>query len=108
MAKKIAYSYVPDRGWTGRGFSIPHRPVKPEEVRLTLRSRGGEAVDIPILKAEQKGESLEISAEEFDYRSGWTLTVGGDSYTRRDMDEEVCEGLEAFEAGQAGDVLYRL
>ncbi len=108
MAKKIAYSYVPDRGWTGRGFSIPHGPVKAEEVRLTLRGRGGETKEVPILKAEQKGESLEISAEEFDYRSGWTLTVGSDSYTRRDMDEEICEGLEAFAPGEAGGVLYRL
>ncbi len=21
--KKIAYSYVPDRGWTGKGFTVP-------------------------------------------------------------------------------------
>ena len=108
MAEKIAYSYVPDRGWTGKGFSIPHADVGPEEVKLTLRPRGRESLEVPILKVERSGESLEITAEEFDYRSGWTLTVGGDSYTRKDMDEERCEGLEHFEAGKAGDVLYRL
>ena len=108
MAKKIAYSYVPDRGWTGRGFSIPHAPVAPEEVRLSLHPFGRESREVPVTKVERAGECLEITTEEFDYRSGWTLTVGGDSYTRRDMDEERCEGLEAFEAGQEGDLLYRL
>ena len=52
MAKKIAYSYVPDRGWTGRGFSIPHAPVPQEEVRLTLAPRGREPFDVPILRVE--------------------------------------------------------
>ena len=108
MAGKIAYSYVPDRGWTGKGFSIPHEPVSPAEIRLTLNPRGRGTVEIPILQAEAKEGSLEITAEEFDYRSGWSLTVGGDTYTRRDMDEERCEGLEVFAAGKKGDVLYRL
>jgi predicted peptidase len=108
MAEKIAYSYVPDRGWTGKGFSIPHAPVQPGEVRLTLHPFGRESREVPVTKVETAGECLEITAEEFDYRSGWILTVGGDSYTRRDMDEERCEGLEYFEAGQEGDLLYRL
>ena len=108
MAKKIAYSYVPDRGWTGRGFSIPREAGKPEEIRLTLHPHGREPVEVPILRTEIKGDSLEITPEEFDYRSGWVLTAGGESYTRRDMDEERCEGLEAFEARQEGDLLYRL
>ena len=108
MAEKIAYSYVPDRGWTGKGFSIPHAPVEPEEVRLSLHPFGRESREVPVTKVERVGECLEITAEEFDYRSGWTLTVGSDSYTRRDMDEERCEGLEAFASGQEGDLLYRL
>ncbi len=108
MAEKIAYSYVPDRGWTGKGFSIPHAPVQPEEVRLTLHPFGRESREVPVTKVERAGESLEITAGEFDYRSGWVLTVGGDSYTRRDMDEERCEGLEVFQAMKTGNVLCRL
>ena len=108
MAKKIAYSYVPDRGWTGRGFSIPHAPVPKKDVSLTLAPRGREPYAVPIVKVEKRGELLKITAEEFDYRSGWTLRIGEDAYTRKDMDEERCEGLEHFAAGKAGDVLYRL
>ncbi len=107
MAKKIAYSYVPDRGWTGRGFSVPCASERPE-VKLTLSPHGGEPREVPVLSAEKRGDSLEIAAEEFDYRSGWVLTVDGESYARKDMDEERCEGLEALEPRREGDVLYRL
>ena len=108
MAKKIAYSYVPDRGWTGKGFSIPHAAVPREEVRLTLAPRGREPYDVPIAKAEKRGELLKITPVEFDYRSNWTLHIGKDAYTRKEMDEELCEGLEHFAPGKKGDVLYRL
>ena len=108
MAQKIAYSYVPDRGWTGRAFSIPHGAVPREAVSLTLAPRGREPFQVPITRVEARGETLEITAEEFDYRSNWTLRIGQDAYTRRDLDEEASEGLEHFAAGKAGDVLYRL
>ena len=105
MVEKIAYSYVPDRGWPGKGFSVP---FEEGEVRLTLHPRGKEPFDVPILKTERAGESLAVTPEEFDYRSGWELRVGGSVYTRREMDEERCEGLERFAAGQEGNVLFRL
>ena len=108
MAKKIAYSYVPDRGWTGKGFSIPHAAVPKKDVRLTLTPRGREPYEVPIAKVEKRGELLKITAEEFDYRSNWTLYIGKDAYTRKEMDEERCEGLEHFAPGKEGDVLYRL
>lgn len=108
MAKSIAYSYVPDRGWTGKGFSIPHAPVPREDVRLSLAPRGRDPYDVPISRVEKRGETLKITAVEFDYRANWTLYVGKDAYTRKDMDEERCEGLEHFVPGKAGDVLYRL
>ena len=108
MARKIAYSYVPDRGWTGRGFSIPHAAVPKKDVRLTLSPRGREPIEVPIARVEKRGETLKITPEEFDYRSNWTLYIGTDAYTRKEMDEERCEGLEHFAPGKAGDVLYRL
>ncbi len=108
MAKKIAYSYVPDRGWTGKGFSIPHAAVPKKDVRLTLAPLGREPYEVPIAKVEKRGELLKITAEEFDYRSNWTLYIGKDAYTRKEMDEERCEGLEHFAPGKEGDVLYRL
>ena len=37
---KISETYVPDAGWTGRGFLIDHAPVAPEAVSLTLTKRG--------------------------------------------------------------------
>ena len=40
MADCISYSYVPDRGWTGKGFRIDHDSVDPSEVALTLSPRG--------------------------------------------------------------------
>ena len=73
MAGNIAYSYVPDRGWTGKGFTIAHGPVKPEEVKLTLHPRGKDPLPVAIRTVEAKDGVLEIAAEEFDYRSGWVL-----------------------------------
>ncbi len=104
----ISYSYVPDRGWTGKGFSIEHEPVEPAAVDLTLAPRGKEPFKVAIKSVEASGGQLKIDAEEFDYRSNWTLTVGKDKYTRREMDEENCEGLEVFEKKKDGGVIYRL
>ena len=61
-----------------------------------------------IKSVEARDGRLIIDAEEFDYRSNWTLTVGNDKYTRREMDEECCEGLEVFEKKKDGNVIYRL
>ena len=108
MAKNVAYSYVPDRGWTGRSFSIAHAPVEPEEVKLTLHPRGRDPLPVAIRTVEAKDGSLEIEAEEFDYRSGWVLELGGDRYTRKEMDEEQVEGLEHFKAIRENGVLARL
>ena len=108
MGKNYSYSYVPDRGWTGKSFLISHDPVHPSEVKLTLAPRGKEPFDVPIKSVEVRDWSLAIEAEEFDYRSNWTLTVGKDKYTRKEMDEEVCEGLEVFEKKKDGNVIYRL
>ena len=104
--KKIAYSYVPDRGWTGKGFSVPG--AAGAEVSLTLHPRGKAPFAVPIREVKPAEGGLEITAEEFDYRSGWELRVGETVYTRRDMDEERCEGMEPFAAGREGNVLYRL
>ena len=108
MGKNISFSYVPDRGWTGRSFLISHNPVRPSEVKLTLAPRGKEPFDVPIKSVEARDWKLDIVAEEFDYRSNWTLTVGEDKYTRKEMDEEICEGLEVFEKKKDGNVIYRL
>ena len=98
----ISYSYVPDRGWTGKGFSIEHEAVEPAAIDLTLAPRGKEPVKVAIKSVEASGGLLKIDAEEFDYRSNWTLTVGNDKYTRKEMDEECCEGLEVFEKKKDG------
>ena len=39
MAKNICYSYVPDHGWTGKGFSIEHAPVDAAEVSIECGRR---------------------------------------------------------------------
>ena len=104
----ISYSYVPDRGWTGKGFSIEHEAVEPAAIDLTLAPRGKEPFTVAIKSVEASGGQLKIDAQEFDYRSNWTLTVGNDKYTRKEMDEECCEGLEVFEKKKDGGVIYRL
>ncbi len=108
MAKNISFSYVPDRGWTGKGFSIAHAPVDASRVSLTLAPRGKEPFPVPVTSVEAKDGAVEITAQEFDYRSNWTLTVGEERYTRKEMDEERCEGLEPFACGKDGNILYRL
>ena len=108
MAKNTSYSYVPDAGWTGRGFSITHAPIEASSVRLTLAPREKAPVPVEILRVEAQGERLEIETADFNYRANWTLSIGADTYTRRDMDEERCEGLDAFEKKRDGNVIYSL
>ena len=108
MAKNISYSYVPERGWTGRSFSIAHEIVEPDQITLTLAPRGKEPFQVPLKSVEASDGQLLIETEEFDYRSNWTLAVGEDRYTRREMDEECCEGLDVFKKKKDGNVIYRL
>ena len=104
----ISYTYVPDAGWTGRGFDISHAPVDPSRLRLTVEPKGKAPYEVPILSAEAADGVLRIGTGDFNYREAWTLRVGEDAYTRRDMDIERCEGLERFEAKRDGGVIYRL
>jgi predicted peptidase len=104
----ISYTYVPDPGWTGRGFEISHTPVEPSRLRLTVEPKGKTPYEVPILSAEAADGVLRIGTGDFNYREAWTLRVGEDAYTRRDMDIERCEGLERFEAKRDGGVIYRL
>ena len=109
MAKNTSLSYVLDKGWTGKGFEIEHAPVDPAEVKLTIIPWGkSEPVSVPIQSVEAKDGKICISTDDFGYKSGWTLTIGADVYTRKDMDEERCDGLEVFEKKKDGNVLYRL
>ncbi len=108
MAKNISYSYVPDHGWTGKCFSIAHSPVSLSEVTLQLAPRGKDPFFVPVKSVEEKDGSLLITPEEFNYRGNWTLTVGSDQYTRKEMDEESVEGMEVFEPRKEGNVLYRI
>ena len=48
----ISYTYVPDPGWTGRGFEISHAPVEPSRLRLTVEPKGKTPYEVPILSAE--------------------------------------------------------
>ncbi len=108
MTGNISFSYVPDKGWTGRGFSLEQAPVEPESVTLRLAPRGKMPFFIPVTGVKAENGRLEITTEEFDYRGNWTLTAGEKRYTRREMDEERCEGLEVFSREKDGNVLYRL
>ena len=108
MAKNIIYSYVPDPGWTGRGFSIEHSKVEPSQVKLVIATKDKEPVDVEIKSAVFKDGRMEIETADFGYKTNWTLTVGRRKYTRADMDEEVCEGLDVFEKKFEDGVLYRL
>ena len=105
MAEKISYSYVPDKGWTGTGFLIKHAPA---EVKLSVTPWGREPIEVQIKSVEVVEDSLRITTEEFYYKGSWVLTIGEDTYTRDDMDEECCEGLDVFEKREEGGVLYRL
>ena len=108
MMPNIAFTYVPDAGWTGRGFEISHAPVDPAQVRLTLQPKEKAPVEVPIVSVESADGTVRIASGDFNYRTPWTLTVGAERYARRDMDEERCEGLEVFEKKRDGNVIYRL
>lgn len=109
MAKNISFSHVPDAGWTGLGFEIAHAPVDASEVRLELLARpGADPVPVAVESVVAEDDKLIIKTAPFRYRSNWVLTVGSDSYTRKEMDDEEVEGLEVFEPKQEGGVLYRL
>ena len=104
----IAYTYVPDAGWTGRGFEISHASVDPAQVRLTLEQKEKAPQEVPILSVEDAGGAVRIETGDFNYRAPWTLELGADRYQRRDMNEERCEGLEVFDAKRDGNIIYRL
>ena len=108
MAKNISFSYVPDHGWTGKGFFIAHAPVDKDQVKLVLSPRGKEPFAVNVQTVETEDGGVKITTDEFNYRGNWTLTVGEDAYTRKEMDEERCEGMEVFEPRKDGNVLYRL
>ena len=108
MPKNSSDTYVPDAGWTGRGFTIPHAPVEARQVTLTLAPRGKASVAVAIRSVASADGAVRITTDDFNYRTPWTLTVGADSYTRADMDFERCEGLEKFEKMRDGGVIYRL
>ncbi len=108
MSKNIAFSYVPDRGWTGKSFLIEHAPVEASAVTLTLEPWGRDPVTVPVRSVEVQGPQLAIEVEPFSYKSNWKLTVGEDVYTRAEMDEECCEGLDRFEKKEANGVIYNL
>lgn len=108
MAKNISYSHVPYAGWTGYGFAIAHAPVDESDVTLTLNPRGKAPIPVAIQSVAVEGNMLNIKADEFNYRSDWKLTIGDDTYTRADMDDEQVEGLEVFDKKKDGNVLYRL
>lgn len=105
----ISYSYVPDQGWTGTGFSITHSTVPAQQVTMQIQARPDAAVvPVEIQSVEVKGDSLVIQTAPFRYRSAWQLKIGEDTYTRDNMDEEKVEGFEVFEPFKKGEVLYRL
>ena len=109
MAKNIAFSYVPDNGWTGTGFEIKHEAVERSAVHLSYLPWSKDTpIEVPIRSVEMKDGKVLVATEDFSYKQPWTLTIGDDTYTRKDMDEERCEGLEVFDKKKDGNVIYRL
>ena len=103
----ISYSYVPDQGWTGKGFCVSADKA-PENVSLVVSARDGSVSQIKINSLSFKDGQTKIQTEDFDYRSRWTLSIDGTLYTRKDMTEESCEGVDAFDIKKDGNVIYRL
>ena len=103
----ISYSYVPDQGWTGKGFCVSADKA-PENVSLTVSARDGSVSQVKINSLSFKDGQAKIETEDFDYRSRWTLSIDGALYTRKDMTEESCEGVDAFDIKKDGNVIYRL
>jgi len=109
MAKNICYSYVPDHGWTAKGFSIEHAPVDAAAVTITCAPRGKEPFQAKITKVECVDGRVNVEAEDFGYKTNWTLQIGDDRYVRKDMDKEIVEGIEGvFDEGTDGNILYRM
>ena len=108
MPKNSSDTYVPDAGWTGRGFEIAHAPVAPGQVKLTLSPKDKPPVEVAVKSVAAADGVVKIETADFNYRTPWTLMVGEDAYTRADMDDERCEGLERFEKKRDGNVIYRL
>ena len=106
MSRNISFSYVPDPGWTGTGFSIASDKA-PEKISLIIDDKKG-SVEVPVISAVFKDGRIEIATGDFNYRSRWTLTIDGLELTRKDMDDERCEGVDAFEKKKDGNVIYRL
>ncbi len=103
----ISYSYVPDQGWTGKGFCVSADKA-PESVSLAVAARDGSVSQVKINSLSFMDGQAKIETEDFDYRSRWTLSVDGALYTRKDMAEESCEGVDAFDKKKDGNVIYRL
>ncbi len=104
----IADTYVPDAGWTGRGFEITHAPADAAQVRLTLEQEDKTPLPVPVLSVCADGGVLKIRTGDFNYRARWTLEIGSDRYTRGDMDRTRCEGLERFAIGRWHGVIFRI
>ena len=102
----ISYSYIPDMGWTGKSFRISHSPAAIEDISLTLHPYGAPEQSVGIISAVSEDGIIAIECEEFNYKADWVLSVGGDTYRRKDMDDEVVEGLDVFEKKKDGNVVY--
>jgi len=110
MAKLTSQTHVGNQGWIGTSFALVHAPVTESEVHLERDPERGTTTPIPVAiqSITAEGSKLVITPEPFNYRDGWTLTVGSDRYTRADVDDEQVEGLDAFAAKKEGEILYRL
>ena len=98
MATFTARTDVSDYGWTVDSFTLTHAPVKAEEVRVTVESpiKPGIETCVPVLSVEAEAGSISITTRPFSYQNKWTLTVGKDSYTRKDVDDEQVRDLDSF------------
>ncbi len=110
MAKFTARTYVSDFGWTVDSFTLTHAPVGAEEVRVTVESpiKPGVETCVPVLSVEAEGGNINITTQPFSYQNKWTVTVGKDSYTRKDVDDEQVRDLDRFAPITEGEVIYRL
>lgn len=108
---KIAVeTYVADNGWACRSLSLEGVSEKNAELRLEYTRGYGDSKPIPVAveKTEYEDGRMTVMPAEFPYGSDWTLYIGGEAYTRKNVSEERVEGLDQFEAKQEGEVLYRL
>ncbi len=110
MSHIIANTYVGDTGWLCRSLCLPHGAVAKTDVRLELAPGRGETepVAVAIESVEFDAGQLTIVTTPFAYGKSWTLYIAGERYTQDDVTDAPVEGLDAFAAEQAGDVLYRI